>query len=60
MDIEGLGCLALKPFGDGYFHALLARALPGMPYKFRIDGQDLVPDLASRFQPEVNDGTSVI
>jgi maltooligosyltrehalose trehalohydrolase len=42
----------LEPEGNGYFSGLLKMAA-GSPYRFRLDsGLELLPDPASRFQPE--------
>jgi maltooligosyltrehalose trehalohydrolase len=45
---------------DGWFELTDARAHPGSLYKYRIDGQHLVPDPASRFQPQDVDGPSEV
>jgi 1,4-alpha-glucan branching enzyme/maltooligosyltrehalose trehalohydrolase len=37
---------------EGWFRTEVAEAQPGSRYLFRIDGDFLVPDPASRFQPE--------
>ncbi|HUN81937.1 MAG TPA: alpha-amylase family glycosyl hydrolase, partial [Phycisphaerae bacterium] len=36
---------------SGYFSGLVAEAVGGSRYRFRLDGGDLFPDPASRFQP---------
>ncbi len=47
--------------GDGYFSGVVQSARPGMHYRFRLDcGEQLVPDPASRFQPEGPHGPSQI
>lgn len=44
---------------EGYFSALVGRAVVGTLYRFRLDGEDyLYPDPASRFQPEGPHGPS--
>jgi len=43
---------ALAPAGDGWFHAALKNVEVGTRYGYRIDGGLLVPDPASRFNPE--------
>lgn len=47
--------------GQGYFQGASVNALAGMRYRFCLDGADaLVPDPASRFQPEGPHGPSEI
>jgi len=41
---------------DGWYELVEPRAQAGDLYKFRIDGEQLVPDPASRFQPQDVDG----
>src|SRR5262245_33753598 len=50
---------ALEAEEKGYFSALVAKARPGMLYRFRL-GEGLYPDPASRFQPEGPHGPSEI
>jgi malto-oligosyltrehalose trehalohydrolase len=51
----------LRPRGDGWFDGFDAAARPGMRYGFRLDGAaTVVPDPASRFQPEGVHGLSEI
>lgn len=51
--------LAAEP--DGYFSGRTCRAKPGDLYRYRLEGNDvLVPDPASRFQPEGPLGPSMI
>ena len=45
---------------DGWFEAVTKEARAGTGYRYRIDGKDLVPDPASRFQPEDVDGPSEV
>ena len=45
---------------DGWYERTEPRARPGSLYKYRIDGQHLVPDPASRFQPQDVDGPSEV
>jgi len=46
---------------DAGWHELVDRdARPGALYQYRIDGQQLVPDPASRFQPHDVDGPSEV
>ena len=60
VDIEGRGVFELYDLGDGYFGAEVAGVGPGDPNRYRLDGEVSVPDLASRCQPEGNDGPSVV
>jgi maltooligosyltrehalose trehalohydrolase len=51
--IEALRSIQLVPEGDGYFSVLVEQARSGTLYWYRLDSQDdLLPDPASRFQPE--------
>jgi malto-oligosyltrehalose trehalohydrolase len=45
---------------DDWFEHTEAQAGPGTLYRYRIDGELLVPDPASRFQPQDVDGPSVV
>jgi malto-oligosyltrehalose trehalohydrolase len=45
---------------DGWFEHLVSNAGPGTLYRYRIDGEVLVPDPASRFQPRDVDGPSEV
>ena len=45
---------------DGYFAGVLSDATEGTLYKYRLDGGDLFPDPASRFQPEGPHGPSQV
>jgi maltooligosyltrehalose trehalohydrolase len=55
------GGLALAPARDGYWEGLATRARPGARYRYRLDGgEPLVPDPASRFQPDGPRGPSVV
>src|SRR5207244_3180918 len=59
--MEGSRALALEPEGNGYFSSVVEFARPGMQYRFRLDhGDRLLPDPASRFQPEGPHGPSQI
>jgi maltooligosyltrehalose trehalohydrolase len=44
----------------GYFSGLIPAAAPGMLYRYRLDGEAVCPDPASRFQPEGPHGPSQI
>lgn len=53
--------LKLERETSGYFSGKSADARPGMLYRFRFDGRDLLlPDPASRFQPDGPHGPSQI
>jgi len=43
--------IALEPRAEGWFELLSEAAKAGTRYSFRINGKQLVPDPASRFQP---------
>jgi len=45
---------------DGWFERVHPDAAAGTLYKYRIDGKTLVPDPASRFQPQDVDGPSEV
>jgi malto-oligosyltrehalose trehalohydrolase len=45
---------------DGWFEHVEPQAGPGTRYRYRIDGEVLVPDPASRFQPEDVGGPSEV
>lgn len=51
----------LVTMGDGYFAGLVEHAKAGALYRFQLDGDDrLVPDPASRFQPDGPRGPSEV
>ena len=50
----------MKDQGDGWFQAVLPEARAGTLYQYRINGTQLVPDPASRFQPQDVDGPSEV
>ena len=52
--------LPLQASRDGWFEHLVGAAGPGTQYRYRIDGELLVPDPASRFQPRDVDGPSEV
>ncbi len=61
VEIEGLPALALATESGGYCSVYAGDARPGMRYRFRTDTADrLLPDPASRFQPEGPHGPSEI
>jgi maltooligosyltrehalose trehalohydrolase len=45
---------------DGWYEHFEPKAGPGTLYRYRIDGELLVPDPASRFQPQDVDGPSEV
>jgi 1,4-alpha-glucan branching enzyme len=50
---DGLASLTLEPEADGYFSGTAESARAGALYWYRLDDEaDLLPDPASRFQPE--------
>ncbi len=60
VEIEGRGTFALAALGDDYFGGDVADIGPGDRYWYRLDDGPRVPDLASRGQPEGNDGASMV
>jgi malto-oligosyltrehalose trehalohydrolase len=63
LHLEGPGpCdeVALEAVGQGWHELRTGRAGAGSRYRYRIDGDLLVPDPASRFQPEGVDGPSEV
>jgi len=58
--LEGGPTVALAPEAGGYWSGLVAQALPGHRYRYRIDGEGPFPDPASRFQPEGPHGPSEV
>lgn len=60
VEIDGLGRFPLSDAGDGYFGGTVPNARVGNRYKFLLDDNEPVPDLASRCQPEGNSGPSVV
>ncbi|HXH82383.1 MAG TPA: malto-oligosyltrehalose trehalohydrolase [Candidatus Tectomicrobia bacterium] len=52
--------VALEPEPGGYHAGLVDSARPGTRYRFRLDGGSLLPDPASRFQPEGPHGPSCV
>jgi maltooligosyltrehalose trehalohydrolase len=57
-DLDGRS-VRLEPEDDGYFSGFV-EAAPGDRYRFRLDGDGLYPDPASRYQPEGPHGPSVV
>ncbi|HEY2805223.1 MAG TPA: malto-oligosyltrehalose trehalohydrolase [Gemmatimonadales bacterium] len=59
--VEGGGAVSLSAEAGGYFAGFHPDAGPGSRYRFRLDGGDrLLPDPASRFQPEGPHGPSEV
>jgi maltooligosyltrehalose trehalohydrolase len=52
--------LEMKAGADGWFARVTGDAGPGSLYRYRIDGDQLVPDPASRFQPQDAHGPSQV
>lgn len=51
---------SMSALEDGWFELELPEAGPGTRYRFLIDGEHLVPDPASRFQPDDVHGASEV
>jgi len=58
--VAGAPGTELEGEANGYFSGDVAEAAAGSLYRFRLDGQDLLPDPASRFQPEGPQGPSQV
>lgn len=56
--LEGGRSHALESEPDGWFSGTIAEAGPGTRYRFRLDGDSVLPDPASRWQPEGPHGPS--
>jgi maltooligosyltrehalose trehalohydrolase len=52
--------IELAAEGDGYFSGTLPDAPAGTLYRYRLDGDETYPDMASRFQPEGVHGPSQV
>lgn len=58
---DGKGILCeLEPRDDGYFSKSIDNVLPGMRYRYWLDGRGPFPDPASRYQPEGVHGPSQV
>ena len=57
---QGEDCRAMQPGEGGWFELISRDARPGTKYKFQIDGQIKVSDIASRFQPQDVHGPSEV
>src|SRR5579872_3633205 len=51
---------AMPGCGGGWFELVTDAARAGSRYRYRIDGELLVPDPASRFNPQDVDGPSMV
>ncbi len=51
---------SLEPEAHGYFSGLIEEAGDGSLYRYRLDGDELCPDPASRFQPQGPPGPSQV
>ena len=60
LDDAGGRAVALGPRPEGYHGGVVEAATPGTRYRFRLDGGPLLPDPASRFQPEGPHGPSAV
>jgi len=60
VEIDGAAPLALSPSDDGMFELRTDRARAGSRYRYVLDGADVVPDPASRFQPDDVHGASEV
>lgn len=60
LQLEGQSPIAMQRENDGYFSAEVSHAKAGTRYRFKLSDGDLVPDPASRFQPEGPHGSSMI
>jgi maltooligosyltrehalose trehalohydrolase len=58
--ITGAKGFALQPEGKGYFSGFGRGFGDGSLYRYRLDGEKLCPDPASRFQPEGPHGPSMV
>ena len=58
--IEGRDPLTMEPTGQGWHELVVADAQPGSLYRFRLPDGLLVPDPASRFQPQDVHGPSEV
>jgi malto-oligosyltrehalose trehalohydrolase len=52
--------LPMEPLGDGWFELTTELAGHGSRYRYRINGTQLVPDPASRYNPDDVDGPSQV
>jgi maltooligosyltrehalose trehalohydrolase len=59
-DARGMRSAALERIDDGSFSRLVGEVGPGTRYWYRLSGDRLLPDPASRFQPEGVHGPSEV
>ena len=52
--------LPMDPTGNGYYERFVPDAAPGDRYRFLLDDERLLPDPASRYQPEGVHGPSMV
>ena len=57
---EGARVVGLEPTPEGYHGGIVKAAAVGARYRFRLDAGALLPDPASRFQPEGPHGPSCV
>ena len=53
-------CVAMQATKDGWYEVLVPEAGEGSLYQFKINGETLVPDPGSRFQPDDVQGPSQV
>lgn len=58
--LDGGETLPMPAIGDGWYELETDRAAAGSRYRYRIDGRLLVPDPASRFNPDDVHGASEV
>jgi maltooligosyltrehalose trehalohydrolase len=58
--VTGPKTLPMQRASDGWYELTDPQSGPGTLYRYRIDGELLVPDPASRFQPQDVDGPSEV
>lgn len=58
--LDGGATTPLEREESGYFAGLVAQARAGVRYKLKLDGEELCPDPASRYQPEGPHGSSEV
>ena len=56
----GAQILPMSPLADGYYEIITAAAQPGSAYRYRINGENQVPDPASRLNPQDVHGPSQV
>ena len=54
------GCYLAEPAGEAVYETWVAGAKPGNRYAYRLDGGELLPDPASRYQPDGVHGPSEV